>query len=142
MPRPPQVQDASHRRLFCTTMTPARRFSQAALDWQICAWARTRPGPSLSHPKSATCLDRRREPGDLGSSGAERGRLARESAAVALVVEWPHRGLGPIGSPGPRWLARAPRPPLVLWRCGPLAWLARVRRAGRGDIAGAELRPG
>jgi hypothetical protein len=30
----------------------------------------------------ATCLDRRWEPGDLGSSGAERGGFARESAAV------------------------------------------------------------
>jgi hypothetical protein len=41
-----------------------------------------------AHPttrtKSATCLDRRWEPGDLGSSGAERGGLARESAAVAF----------------------------------------------------------
>jgi hypothetical protein len=40
--------------------------------------------PAL-HADSATCLDRRWEPGDLGSSGAERGRLARESAAVALL---------------------------------------------------------
>src|SRR5204862_1642536 len=37
----------------------------------------------LNRPESATCLDRRWEPGDLGSSGAEWGGLARESAAVA-----------------------------------------------------------
>src|SRR6516225_2595182 len=38
-----------------------------------------------TQPDSATCLGRRGEPGDLGSSGAGRGGLARESAAVALV---------------------------------------------------------
>jgi hypothetical protein len=38
--------------------------------------------PVVSRAESATCLDRRWEPGDLGSSGAERGGLARESAAV------------------------------------------------------------
>src|SRR6516164_1698416 len=38
---------------------------------------------SAPRPESATCLDRRWEPGDLRSSGAERGGLARESAAVA-----------------------------------------------------------
>jgi hypothetical protein len=36
-------------------------------------------------------------------------------------VGWHHRGLEPIGSPGPTRLARAPRPPLVLWRYGPLS---------------------
>jgi len=35
-------------------------------------------------PDSATCLDRRWEPGNLGSSGVERGALARESTAVAF----------------------------------------------------------
>jgi hypothetical protein len=36
-------------------------------------------------------------------------------------VGWHHRGLEPIGPPGPTRLARAPRPPLVLWRYGPLS---------------------
>jgi hypothetical protein len=34
-------------------------------------------GAAFRHPYSATCLDRGWEPGDLGSSGAERGGLAR-----------------------------------------------------------------
>jgi hypothetical protein len=42
------------------------------------------PGvPGRDGAYSATCLDRRWEPGDLGSSGAEWGGFARDSAAVA-----------------------------------------------------------
>src|SRR4029077_15319107 len=41
------------------------------------------PAPCwLTSADSATCTDRRWEPGDLGSLPAERGGLARESAAV------------------------------------------------------------
>jgi len=43
------------------------------------------------------------------------------SVAPALSGGLAHRGLEPIGSPGPTRLARAPRPPLVLWRYGPLS---------------------
>jgi hypothetical protein len=51
--------------------------------------AAARPaGAAGGRSESATCLDRRWEPGDLGSSGAERGGLARESAAVTPRVFW------------------------------------------------------
>src|SRR5580700_6820043 len=63
----------------------------------ICAASTVRK----SHPESATCLDRGWEPGDLGSSGAERGGLARESAAVALRGVLAHERLrGLPCSPG------------------------------------------
>src|SRR6516164_8286680 len=58
------------------------------------------PGNSYS----ATCLDRRWEPGDLGSSGAERGGLARESAAVPFGVFWLTNGS-----------AACPAHPVRLW---------------------------
>jgi hypothetical protein len=57
--------------------------------------------PPTTRAHSATCLDRGWEPGDLGSSGAERGGLARESAAVALAGVLAHERLrGPSCSPG------------------------------------------
>src|SRR6266516_2731760 len=57
-------------------------------------------GQRPTRPDSATCLDRGWEPGDLGSSGAERGGLARESAAVAHRCSGSRTACGPSCSPG------------------------------------------
>jgi len=48
---------------------------------------------TTSRSDSGTCLDRGREPEDLGFSGAKQGGFARESAAVALVGALAHERL-------------------------------------------------
>jgi hypothetical protein len=63
------------------------------------ALLRTTPA-AVRHAESATCLDRRWEPGDLGSSGAERGGFARESAAVAFGCSGSRTPPRPACSPG------------------------------------------
>jgi len=63
--------------------------------------ANTKTHRAQARPESATCLDRLRELGDLGSSDVEQDGLARESAAVAFAGVLAHERLrGQSCSPG------------------------------------------
>src|SRR5215470_618747 len=108
--------------------------------------AASRPeGMTATAPYSATCLDRRWEPGDLGSSGAERGGLARESAVVALWGVWLTNGsAGRPAHPVRLWLKRH-RMPLVVKRIVPRSFdrpgRPEARKRSRSDRRG-RLAPG